>query len=606
MVSAAALALAAACGGSSSEEDAPLTCDDISCGAHGSCIMWEEAPACICEKGYSGYRCGDCAPGFDPAEGGLCVIRCEEGQQDNDGDGVCADDCAHSGLECGPGAQCSDASGQAECVCAEGYQDNDEDGTCQPACASDSCGEHASCDDTSGTIQCACDTGYQDNDGDGLCAPDCTTAALDCAASDPHSECTDVSGTALCGCIQGFVPYQGTCTDKRELTTWTLMVYLDGDNNLSDFAADDLEEMLALTDKDHVNLIVLYDQDRKKDTKLYSISGGAKTELDLEGASIVDNGEASMDDWQTLKRFGVWAAENYPAQRYGLFMWDHGGGWKDNGAGCCRRLNGFRDFATDDHSSGNGYDGIMLSNGDYGKALAAIVQAAGQKLDLVGFDTCLMGMYEVAAATQDYADYLVASEESEPGEGWPWDVFLKKLSANPDMGPVDLGKAIVSAYHDKDETNATLSLTNLSTMDALHTHLDTFAVQLTSAIGTSAGKTAISNIRSNVQEFDYSEHIDLMHFAKLVSSSSATAVSADLKSAAAALVTQLGKTIIFNKTNNYDYYWTTYNYSNAYGMAIFFPEDFYGDYSRTDLTSYGKAPWASKTGWDEFLKKYLE
>ncbi len=608
LAASASLALLAACGGEDTPVDdpTPSTCEEISCGSFGHCIMWEGAPACICDKGYVGFRCGECADGYEPAEGGTCVIRCAEGQQDNDGDGECADDCAHANLDCDTGEECSDVSGLAQCVCAAGYQDKDEDGKCLPACAADSCGENALCDDSTGTIQCSCAEGYQDNDLDGTCTANCATADLDCAASDPHSECTDAKGTAVCECVDGYIIHEGTCTDKKELTIWTLMVFLDGDNNLSDYASSDLKEMLALKEKDLVNLIVLYDQDGRKDTKLYKISGGTKTQLDLDASEIVSNGEASMNDWQTLKRFGVWAAKNYPAQHYGLFMWDHGSGWKDgSSAGRCRKLNGFRDFASDDHTSVSDAEGIMVSNGDYGKALAAIVEVTGQKLDIVGFDACLMGMYEVAAASQDYALYLVGSEETEPGPGWPWDKFLSKLSDKPSMSAVDLGKAIVNAYHDEDSDNSTLSLTDLSTMDALHTKLDAFAVQLKSTISSSSGRSAISDIRGSVQSFEYEEHVDLRHFAEKVSASKSSGISSDLKTAASNLVTQLKKTIIISKTNNTTSWLSTVSYENAYGLAIFFPEDFYGNYGRTDLTLYKQAPWTSKSNWDEFINNYL-
>lgn len=36
---------------------------------------------------------------------------------------------------------------------------------------------------------------------------------------------------------------------------------------------------------------------------------------------------------------------------------------------------------------------------------------------MVGFDTCVMGCVEVAQALAPYADYLVASEDLEPGTG---------------------------------------------------------------------------------------------------------------------------------------------------------------------------------------------
>lgn len=42
------------------------------------------------------------------------------------------------------------------------------------------------------------------------------------------------------------------------------------------------------------------------------------------------------------------------------------------------------------------------------------------KLDIIGFDACLMAMYEVGSVMAPYAHYLLASELLEPGQGWDY------------------------------------------------------------------------------------------------------------------------------------------------------------------------------------------
>ncbi|NVB77372.1 MAG: hypothetical protein HOV81_03170 [Kofleriaceae bacterium] len=107
--------------------------------------------------GYDGASCGTCATGY----------------QDNDGDGVCLQDCATAGLSCGTGT-CDDSGGAAAC-------------SCTPSQAGADC-----------TL---CDHGYQDNDGDGACTANCVTASLDCGA---NGVCSDVTGTAACACAAGY------------------------------------------------------------------------------------------------------------------------------------------------------------------------------------------------------------------------------------------------------------------------------------------------------------------------------------------------------------------------------------------------------------------
>ena len=57
----------------------------------------------------------------------------------------------------------------------------------------------------------------------------------------------------------------------------------------------------------------------------------------------------------------------------------------------------------------------------------------GRKLDLLGFDTCLMSAYEVALQLAPYAEKLLASEETEPGHGWQY-TYYKVQSGTSDRG----------------------------------------------------------------------------------------------------------------------------------------------------------------------------
>ncbi len=183
----------------------------LNCGEFGTCSDNSGVARCACDIGYTGAACDACATGY----------------QDNDQDGVCAPDCATSGLNCGSNGSCSDTSGAATCMCATGYdgptcdacatgyQDNDFNFICEESCTIStlSCNEHGSCNDTSGTPECACEagyagnncelcaSGYQDNDRDGLCSWDCTMADLTCS---DRGSCSDTSGTAICVCDEGY------------------------------------------------------------------------------------------------------------------------------------------------------------------------------------------------------------------------------------------------------------------------------------------------------------------------------------------------------------------------------------------------------------------
>ena len=251
-----------------------LSCDGLGtdCGAHGACSDAIGAAACVCQPGYGGAACELCAPGYQDADGdgtcapdcvtsalscgakGTCVIQsgaatcicqlgyggdgcdqCAPGFQDKDGDGVCLEGCGITSLDCGPNGGCADGTGAVACVCvtgytgavcdvcANGYQDNDSNGTCLESCTTSGldCGLNGTCTDASGEAACDCDAGYtaalcdacapnfQDNDGNGTCTTDCST--VDCGL---HGACSASSGTALCVCYAG---YTGAACDACAL-----------------------------------------------------------------------------------------------------------------------------------------------------------------------------------------------------------------------------------------------------------------------------------------------------------------------------------------------------------------------------------------------------
>src|SRR5262249_6707345 len=88
----------------------------------------------------------------------------------------------------------------------------------------------------------------------------------------------------------------------------------------------------------------------------------------------------------------------------------------------------------------------FLDNLELKRVLADIRRGLGRRIDVLGFDACLMSMVEVAYQLRDSVSFICGSEEEEPGEGWPYDTILKALTARPSMTPAELAKLIVSRY----------------------------------------------------------------------------------------------------------------------------------------------------------------
>ena len=249
---------------------------------------------------------------------------------------------------------------------------------------------------------------------------------------------------------------------------WTFMVYMDGDCDLEESAIDDLNEMEMVGSTGDVNIIALLDRipgydDSNDDwttTKLFKVTEDRDSDGVIRSTSV-DWSELNMGDPNTLADFAVWGIENYPAEHYALIIWDHGGGWKS--------------VANDETDE----DKITMPELD--SALFWIVDEAGiERLDLIGFDTCLMGQLEVANTVAPYADIMVGSEEIEDEDGWNYIPFLNTLSNHPDSTSEELATNITTSFGEyytdiKEDPIHTLSVIDLSEIPDLISAVDAWA-----------------------------------------------------------------------------------------------------------------------------------
>ena len=126
-----------------------------------------------------------------------------------------------------------------------------------------------------------------------------------------------------------------------------------------------------------------------------------------------------MTDPKTLTEFIQYCKKNFPANRNDLILWDHGGG----------------------SISGYGYDEIHKKSGSMTLAgIHTALENAKTSFDFIGFDACLMATAENALMLNPYADYLIASEETEPGVGWYYTNWLSELGKNTSMPTIEIGK----------------------------------------------------------------------------------------------------------------------------------------------------------------------
>ncbi len=367
---------------------------------------------------------------------------------------------------------------------------------------------------------------------------------------------------------------------------WTIMVYLDGDNNLESDALIDFAEMARVGSDDQINIVVQLDRIASREmwddtsagdwdgTKRFLVEAGMRP---TEENALEDLGELNMGDPEVLADFIAWGVENYPAQRYALILWDHGASWLG--------------IASDDTS------GDVLNLPEVSAALETARQRSGYgTLDLIGFDACLMAQLDVFLAVQPYAQVVVASAELEPNTGWAWDAWLEVLSQDPQQDAHAVASAIVETYMDSfslgmaDEV--TLSAFDLERLDPLTSEVDQLAQAMIADMRGSY--TAIGQARSFVDVYapSYSEEfnaIDLGHFVELLPEHGARGQVADV---AARVNAALQDARIANAAGSY--------HRGASGVSIYFPqlaELYVDDYERG-------SPLPRATNWDDFLKTY--
>lgn len=383
------------------------------------------------------------------------------------------------------------------------------------------------------------------------------------------------------GCI-------GVAPPNANLSEWTVMIYLDADNNLESAGINDLNEMEMVGSSSDVNIVVQVDRipysvlaannqgyfddtsngdwtnTRRyyitQDSDPYQISSDLKSDL----------GELNMGDPQTLIDFASWAVANYPAKKYLLVIWNHGGGFRSTSL--------TKDIAWDDTSGG---DRITMPELEY--ALSAISIQAGKNIDIVGMDACLMAMTEVAYQIKDYVDILVASEENVPNDGWPYDTILDQLVVNPTTSPEQLATDIVDKYiYSYPSYDVTQSAIDLSHMDTLATQLSNLALTIMS--DTLTPKNIYINASYSSQYYDDYDFIDLYDFSNQLL---AYSNSLEVKNIALSIQQTLNYAVIKSEYNGG-------SVSSSKGLSIYFPYYSYDYY-------YNNTNFSQDTLWDEML-----
>ncbi len=340
---------------------------------------------------------------------------------------------------------------------------------------------------------------------------------------------------------------------------WTYMVYMGANNNLSDAGLYNLNDMEKVGSSGSLAIVVQAEfspQYSAASGITQAVAGRIYVENDNNPNAVNLNagtgiGYVDMATPAALTDFINWAKTNYPAQHYALVIWDHGGGWKTN------KLRSPLKGAVLDDTSGN-----FMSLPDLAKGVAD----SNVHFDVINFDACLMAMYEVAYEFRGLTDYMVLSEQTEPGTGDPYDAILGALAANPSMTGRTLATTIVDKYNafyvPDTREGTTKSAIDMSQIDALDAKVVALAKALTNETTATA---AIQYAQNNTQNYEYTANHDLYEFCKSLNTNLSSGTSGTAKTLSGDIMTLMGSVVIDSKT-------TTSTVANSHGLAIYIPQ----------------------------------
>lgn len=440
----------------------------------------------------------------------------------------------------------------------------------------------------------------------------------------PTSDITVLSSSVIkakvpTGAITGLVSVQtskGTGYSKQNFvipsgTSWTFIVYLDADNNLEPFGLNDFMEMASVGSNTDVNIVVQMDRINGYSSS-YGNWTGTRRFLIQNGDTpsstpIQDLGEQNMGDPNTLQDFVEWAIVNYPADHYLLSIWNHGDGWRQNremfSSFALNRTSGANETLVKSVASDD-TDGDILYLREVQDALKSARQGlearynTNVKLDVIGFDACYMGMVEVAFALRDVTNYMVASEDLEPGPGWPYNTILADLLSNPNMNAEDVAKSIVTNYGNAYSSGITQAAYDMAKINDLAKKIDAF----TSKANTEWNM--LKNARSNSREYHYPGYnttwgVDIWDFGNKVYNN---ASNVDLKNAATQLKNAVDDFVIEEHHSS--------DRVGSHGVAIYFPPNstsFNNDPQHTgyqESNSFMKVDFVTYHKWDNWLPDF--
>lgn len=339
----------------------------------------------------------------------------------------------------------------------------------------------------------------------------------------------------------------------------TVMFYVNGSNLETDYgsATTDINEMVAADLNDKVSVVI-----QTMGTLEWQDFGIASDHaqrylIEDHDLVLVDDslGQEDCTDPKTLSDFIVWSAKEYPADRYILILWNHGGG----------SVEGFGY-----NQWGRYSDSLTLDE------MQTALKDSGVLFDFIGMDSCIMSSIEICYALYDYCDYMILSEDFESSLGWSYKGWLTALADNTSIDTLSLAKIIIDDMVEANEKNhregmsSTLALIDQKYVPTLFEEWMNFAYANTEEL--LACNYSREVIRSGRPLSIRRKHSLLMK----VDSELQEYYITDMLAVVASINSAYSKTMTVHLNNAIAYYNYTDNNSGLTGLSVTLP---YGDRS---------------------------
>ncbi|MCD7901358.1 MAG: clostripain-related cysteine peptidase [Bacteroides sp.] len=227
-------------------------------------------------------------------------------------------------------------------------------------------------------------------------------------------------------------------SEETSIADRTILVYIAGDNTLSGFVDDDINEMregMKSVDATKNKLLVYYDKGSEvKLIRLKKDNGGS-----IRKEVVREYNARNSVGITEMKEIITYVFSSYPAANYGIIFWSHGEGWLPS-------------------STSTRWFGQDRTNYMEIAELKNVLEAA-PSFEFIFFDACFMQSIEVAYELRNFTKYFIGSPAEIPGPGAPYQVVVPAMFSKTNAA-LNIARNYYNYYAQKYDENKANSNSN--------------------------------------------------------------------------------------------------------------------------------------------------